>query len=877
MRKCIYIKNALMILIALFVFASGMAQLRDPKTYYGFEPGEDRKLIDYEQLISYLKELDAASGKLAIEQIGESEFGKPMYLVLISSEENIRNLQRLKEINRELALNHKLDKHQQDALADEGKVFFLFTLSMHSNEVGPSQAAPLIAWDMITSDDPKMLNILENTVYMMVPSHNPDGMNMIVEHYRENLGTVYEGSSMPGVYHKYAGHNINRDFLTLNLSENKAVARIYSTDWFPQLMVEKHQMGSTGPRYYVSPPHDPIAENIQPGIWNWTRVFGSRALTDMTSEGLTGISVSYLFDNYWPGSTATSKWKGVISMLSEAAGVNIASPIYVEPNELRVMGKGLSEYKISINFPAPWPGGWWHLKDIVAYETANTFSYLNTAALHKKELLKFRNDLTKKEVELGQTEAPYYYILPLEQHDQGEMVRLVNLLHEHGVDSYTLLEDIFIDKRIFTKGDIVIPLAHPFRAFIKEVMEAQQYPVRHYTVGGPIIRPYDITSWSMPLHRGVEAAEINRKIAISDTLLERINIPFSLISDEKNMMNADALIFSANNNESYLAAFRALAMKLEVKRLKKETEIKGKKVPQGSFIINTKNKNPELLEGLAVAPLIVTENADYKTEIVRMPRIALIETWFHDMDAGWTRFIFDQYNIPYTMLRPDELQEAKLTQKYDLVIFPDQNRSVLFAGRYGESGDYAPPRYQPEYAKGMEQKGLNELLKFIENGGKVISWRSSTDLFAGNLVLEKEKDNKEEFRLPFRNISSDLSKQGLNVTGSLLRINLKSDHPLTYGMPPQTGIFHRGNPVFATSFPGFGMDRRVIGTFAEQDILISGFAENEKLLTGKPALIWIKKGDGEMIMFAFAPQFRGSTLGNLKLMFNSILMKKNDL
>jgi hypothetical protein len=873
MRKYIYIKNTLTMLFALCLFTIATAQLRGPKTYYGFEPGEDRKLIDYEQLMTYLKELDAASGKMAIEQIGTSELGKPMYLVFISSEDNIRNLPRLKEINRELALNHQLSKQQQDALTDEGKAFFLFTLSMHSNEVGPSQAAPLIAWEMITSEDPKMLNILENTVYMMVPSHNPDGMNMIVEHYRKNLGTVYEGSSMPGVYHKYAGHNINRDFLTLNLSENKAVASIYSTEWFPQVMVERHQMGSTGPRFYVSPPHDPISENIQPGIWNWTRVFGSRALTDMTNQGLKGISVSYLFDNYWPGSTATSKWKGVISMLSEAASVNIASPIYVEPNELRVIGKGLSEYKISINFPSPWPGGWWHLKDIVDYEIANTYSYLHTAAIHKKELLKFRNDLTIREVELGQTEAPYYYILPMEQHDQGEMARLVNLLHEHGVDSYTLLEDIFIDKRIFKKGDIVIPLAQAFRAFIKEVMEAQQYPERHYTIGGPMIRPYDITSWSLPLHRGVEASEINTKTVIADSLLEKINIPFSLISKEIDIVNCDALIFSANNNESYHAAFRALAMKLEVKRLKEKTEIDGNAVPQGSFLIKTKNKNRQLLEGLLVTPLIVGENDDFNTEIIRMPRIALIETWFHDMDAGWTRFIFDQYQIPYTVLRPDELEEAKLTQRYDLVVFPDQNRSVLFSGRHGEPGNYSPPRYQPEYVKGMEKKGLNELLIFIENGGRVISWRSSTDLFTGNLVLEKEKDNKEEFRLPFQNISSDLSKQGLNVTGSFLRIDLKPDHPLTYGMPSKTGIFHRGNPVFDTSFPGFGMDRRVIGSFSDQDILISGFAENDKLLAGKPALLWLKKGKGEMVMFAFAPQFRGSTNANFKLLFNSILMQ----
>ncbi len=861
--------------VTLIFFLLGFslqAQLKDPAAYFGFTPGDDRKLINYEELTDYMKLLDSNSGKVAMEQIGQSEMGKPMYLVFISSEENIRNLSRLKEINRELALNYQLTGAEQDKLVEEGKVFFLFTLSMHSTEVGPSQSAPLIAWELITSGEPRIKKIMENTVYMMVPSHNPDGMNMIVEHYRKNLGTKWEGSSMPGVYHKYVGHNINRDFITLSQSENKAIARIYSTEWYPQVMVERHQMGSTGPRYFVSPPHDPIAENIQPGIWNWMRIFGSRSLTEMTNEGLTGVSVNYLFDNYWPGATSTSNWKGVISMLSEAASVDIASPIYVEPSELAVMGKGMAEYDISINMPAPWPGGWWHLKDIVAYEVSNTYSYLNTAAIHRKEILRFRNELTKKEVERGLKEAPYYYILPAEQHDQSEMVALVNLLNEHGVQSFRLTKEAIVNSRLFRPGDIVIPLAQPYRAFIKEVMEAQNFPVRNYTTGGPMIRPYDITTWSLPLHRGVEAVEINQAVLIPPASLEKIDFPFAIGGNTKKRSNSTA-VFSASHNESFLAAFKALKLGMNVFRTKSAIETEGRVYPAGSFMVDYNRNMDNLLKDLLVQPAFLEESTGVDRESVKLPRIAVVETWFHDMDAGWTRYLFDTYQVPYKVLRPADFQTASLSRDFDLIVFPDQGKSVLMAGRNGQPGNYAPPRFPAEFAKGMEQKGLNNLLQFVQKGGKVIAWGSSTELFIGNLTLEDEKGVKEEFRFPVRNVSDELSRRGLDITGSLMRIDLAQNHPLTIGMPKQTGIFHMGNLVYATSFPSLDMDRRVIGSFAQDNILMSGYSVNENLLAGRPALVWLKKGQGQIILFAFAPQFRGSTPATFKLLFNGILMQ----
>jgi hypothetical protein len=855
----------------LLSFQTIISQIPTPKEYFGFEPGEDRMLFSYEELMNYVTQLSDHSDKLHLEQIGESEMGKPLYAVFISSEENIGKLDQLKIINRELAMNGDLSQAELETRITDGRVFLYMTLSMHSSEVGPSQAAPVIAYDLLTSDKPEISLILEKTVCVLVPCHNPDGMNMIVEHYNKYKGTPFEGSSMPGVYHKYVGHNINRDFVTLTQKENKAVAAFYNTEWFPQVMVEKHQMGSSGPRYFVSPPHDPIAENIDAGVWNWMRVFGSRALTDMTNAGLHGVSVNYLFDDYWPGATTTCTWKGIIGMLSEAASANLASPVYVEPNELRTIGKGLGEYSKSINMPEPWAGGWWRLGDIVKYEHANAISYLHTAAIHKDEILEFRNSFTRKEIEKGKTEAPYYYILPLEQHDKSELLDLVNLMFEHGVSTYQLKEEVRIENRVYAKGDIVIPLAQPYRSFIKEVMEKQKFPLRYYTPDGEKIKPYDITSWSLPLHKGVEAMEINTREPALEKQIEEVNFPFRIIEETQKIYSH--MLFTSGNNESYKAAFKAVANGVNVQRTSGLFTWEDKNYPAGSFLIE-RNKESEAIAGaLNVGPALIRIDTIPAVKNLEVPRIALIESWFHAMDAGWIRFLFNNYHIPYTVIRPDELKEKNLTKSFDLIILTDEAKSVLLEGKFGGEGAYFISRYPPEFAKGMGKKGLEHILQFVNEGGTVLSWGRSVDLFTGMLTIGIEgDDNWEQFQLPFQNVGSDLAKKGLDIPGSALRVIIQKNHPLTYGMPEEVAVFHRGSPVFATSIPYFDMDRRVIASFANDNILMSGYADNEKLLSKQAAVVWIKKGKGQFVFYSFSPHHRGQTPATFKLLWNGILI-----
>ncbi len=868
-------KKVFFTMAILFSLLGMMAQdgsFTKPVDFFGFEPGSDRNLFSYEQLIEYLQKLDGESDRIYMEKIGFSPMGRPMYITFISSEENISKLEELKKINRELALNPDLGEEELQGMVRDGKAFVLATLSMHSSEVAPSQAAPLIAWDYASTSDPKKQEWLDNVVYMMVPCHNPDGMNMIVENYLKYKGSKYEGASLPAVYHKYVGHDNNRDFVILSQEDSKAIDRIFSETWFPQVMVEKHQMGSTGPRYFVPPNHDPIAENIPAGIFQWCGVFGQHMATDMTADGLAGVAQHYAFDNYWPGSTETCIWKNVIGFLTEAASVQTATPVYIEPGELRVGGKGLSEYKKSTNMLLPWEGGWWRLGNIVLYELSSTKSIIKTASLYREDILKFRNTMCREQVELGRSEAPYYYILPQKQHDQGELVNLVNLMKEHGVSVYTLENQVVLNDKIYGAGDVVIPLAQPFRAFIKEVMETQEFPERHYTPGGKLVKPYDITSWSLPLHRFVSSSEIDTRSKELEGRLSLVEGVYDLKTDEE--IKATAIVLPVNSNESYRAVFSALENGMKVQRLQAGTDLGGKSYGAGSFIIYQGSKKDQwdtLIESLPFQPGELLDKRVFPTTAMEMPRIALVETWFHDMDAGWTRFLFDSYHIPFTLLHPDDFEKSDLADKFDVIIFPDTDKEILMTGKQKRGESYYQSSYPPAYVKGIGKEGFEKLMTFSDSGGTIISWGRSARLFEGMLKI-KQKDSEEEFSLPFRDISPDLGKAGLYIPGSLVKINLIADHPLTLGMPESIGVFSRGRPVFATSVPKFDMDRRVIGTYPEKEILMSGYASGEEKMGNKAAMIWMEKGKGQFVLFGFGPQFRASTQAAYKLLFNAILL-----
>jgi hypothetical protein len=466
--------------------------------------------------------------------------------------------------------------------------------------------------------------------------------------------------------------------------------------------------------------------------------------------------------------------------------------------------------------------------------------------------------------------------MPREQHDQGELVNLVNLMKEHGIEVYTLDEQVILEGHVYRTGDVVIPLAQPFRSFIKEVMETQEYPERHYTPGGKLIQPYDIASWSLPLHRQVTSHEIDVRSKELEGNLSLVEGKYDLKGEVR--PQSAAVVLPVQSNESFRAVFRALEQGLKVQRLKADIELGDKTYEAGSFIMYKGSKQKEweaILEGLPFEAAELLDKRAFPVDELELPRIALVETFFHDMDAGWTRFVFDSYHIPFTVLHPGDFKERDLAGDFDVLIFPDNDKEVLMTGKRKSGDTYYMGSYHPDYVKGIEKEGLEKLMSFSDQGGIIITWGRSAKLFEGMLKIKKDKV-EEEFSLPFRDISADLSKAGLYIPGSLVQVNLVKGHPLTLGMPESIGVFSRGRPVFTTSVPMFDMDRRVIGTYPEKEVLMSGYAAEEEKMGNKAAMIWMKKGKGQFVLFGFGPQFRASTQASYKLLFNSILLETID-
>ncbi len=848
-------------------------EIPTPESVLGFVPGTDRELMDYEQLVDYMQKLAAASSSVEMLEFGTTPLGRPMFVAFISSSENLERLEELRDINQRLALDPAIPADELADLINDGRVFVMETLSMHSGEVAPSQTLPIFAHQMATTEDLEIVTQLDNVVLMMVLCHNPDGMDMVVEHYREYLGTKYEGSSLPQVYHKYVGHDNNRDFVALTQEDTRAIAALYSTEWYPQVMVEKHQMGSTGPRYFVPPNHDPIAQNVDEGLWNWKAVFGSNLSRDMSADGLQGVASHWLFDDYWPGSTETSLYKNMISFLTEAASCKVATPVRIEPTELRVRGKGLAEYKKGVNMPDPWPGGRWSLTDIVSYELSSMSSILATASRHRGEILEFRNTLCRKEVEKGRTEAPYYFVLPREQRDPGELAALVNLLQRHGVEVDRLTADAIVGDLHLSAGDLVVPLSQPYRAFVKEVMEDQRYPERHYTPDGELIRPYDITSWSLPLHMGVRSIQVDTRSEAFESLLEPVGAD-AFAFDVNLPDDVWAIAYPASSNQSFRAVFAALAAGLEVERLTHPFGPEGQQLPAGSFIIRAGGAPHDALRSIVrriqIPPTVLTEEVSVARQSIRNPRVALVETYFHDMDAGWTRYLFDTYGIPYSVLHPEDFEDAELARDFDVIVFPGASKDVLTKGKYKRGDRYMISDYPPEFRKPISKVGLGKLTAFIEGGGIVISWGGSTGLFTDGLAPASGEKDGEKIELPVRDVTESL--KGVSVPGAFLAVDFIADDPLTWGMPERAGAFSRGSPVFATSIPRLDTDRRVIAIYPERDLLLSGYLEGERALQNRPAMVWVRAGKGQLVLFGFRPQFRGSTPATFKLVFNALLL-----
>jgi hypothetical protein len=828
-----------------------------PEEFLGHPVGADRKLAPWPRVVEYLRQVDAASDRVQIESAGLSTLGNEIPVVILSSAANLERQERWREIARRLANPDELTAELAEELIAEGKAIVLVTCTIHSTEVGSTQMAMEFVWQFATTTDPRRTAWMDDVVMLLMPSINPDGQVLVIDWYEKYLGTEYEGGRMPWLYHPYVGHDNNRDFYMLTQKESRAVNDVLYHRWFPQVFVDEHQMGSTGPRMFVPPQTDPLAPEIHSLIFRQADLIGTNMSYRLEEAGKTGVGHNMIFDSYWPGGTRnTAWWKNVTGLLTEVASARIASPIYIDPGELSGGAKGLPEYKRQANFPSPWRGGWWRLRDIVDYELVATWALVETASQYRSEILRNFYRIGLAEIEAGRNGEPAAWIVPPDQHDPVAAGRLVELLLRHGVRLEQATEPLHAGRQSFPAGTTIVPAAQPYRAFLLTMLRPQRYPeVRPYG-DGPVIPPYDVTSWSLPISMGVEVVEVAAPPTGSRQPITRPAWPEAEVSAAP----GGWLVSHAADTAATLTN-RLLAAGAELYWLAD---------PPGGTAGDLwlppavgAGRLAELAAELHLTPGPLAAPPAGAAYRLRPARVGLYKPWMASMDEGWTRWLLERYEFPFVNLNNEAFRDGSFADQIDTLLLPDVGQSIIESG---EPEDPQRARFRaplpPEYAGGLGPEGGAAIARWVREGGTAVALDSSGDYLIGLLDL------------PVANVLDEVPEDRFSAPGTMLRILVDTEHPLGYGMRPRDAAYFAGSPAFRTGVPDARFDRRVVARYPDHrdDIPLSGYIRGAELLQRRAAAVEVQVGKGRVILIGFRPQHRAQPHRTFKLLFNALFL-----
>jgi hypothetical protein len=812
------------------------ASAPSPSEHLKLAVGADRTLADWGQVVSYFRALDAASDRVAVTTIGKSTLGEEMILAAISSPENLANQGRIRGIARRLADPRGLAEAEAAELVKEGKAVLLVTCGIHASEIAASQMAMEWAHALATAEDAETKRRLSEVVLLLVPSLNPDGHRMEVDWYRKNLGTRWEGSRMPWLYHHYVGHDNNRDFTQLTQAETRAISRVLYHDWFPQVFLDEHQMGASGPRMFVPPYADPLDPDIHPLVIREVNMIGSLMSMRLEQAGKSGVISGWAFDASWPGgSKNTAWWKNVTGVLTEVASVRLATPVEIPASELRGGGKGLVEYGTQANFPNPWRGGAWRLRDIMDYERIASDAIHEYCATHREDVL--ANMLAKARAAIAGAAPGEAFRIPAAQRDPATARALVALLAEHGVEV-----------KGDASGDAWVPLAQPYGRFVREMLEPQRFPEVKLVPGRDIVAPYDVTAWSLPLSMGVAV----EKAALPSGLktwapAAAAPLPaaaaYALLPESPERWKVVAAARKGGETSILPAADGALAA--------------------GTIVLDAAAaKAAEGVAGELGLPLAALGQTPAGATRLKAPRVGLYKPWVASMDEGWTRFLLERYGFAPVTLDNAAIRAGKLGAKLDVIVLPHVEKEVIATGRpkrdEGEMTYFPEPR--PEHAGGLGKEGADALREFVAGGGTLVALSSATEYAL------------EELRLPVRNVLSRAKREEFLSPGTLVRIDVDASHPVTFGLPASTPAFLNGPMAFQTTVPGAEMTRTILASYPVEarDILVSGWIRGEEKLARNAAAVALTYGKGKVVLLGFRAQHRAQTNATFPFLFNAL-------
>ncbi len=821
--------------IAVLVLLSSGVRAQNvptPEAHLGHAVGADFVLPNWDVVRGYFEKLAAASDRVELQTVGKTTEGRDFVVAVITGAENHARMGSLKEHARVLADPRGAKSGQIDSALQDGKVFVMISCAMHATEVAAPQFAMQLAHLLATSNDEPWASARRELVVVLMPTANPDGLDHVADWYAKIVGTPYEDAGLTKLYQQYAGHDNNRDWFMLSLAETRIVSRLLYEEWRPQVYWDVHQQGSRQERFFVPPFRDPLNPNLDAGVITAINLLGTRAQLDLTREGKTGVATGGTYDMWWNGGNRNVPVRhGIVGLLTEAASARLASPIFLPRSELRAPdGKG--EYAPGNSFPAPWPGGWWRVADIIAYETGFARSLFAGLARERRFYLENRLEIARRTLRRGQESTPRAWIVPSDQPDVAAVERMCTALLATGIECEVTDDAVSADGRTWPAGSILIRRAQPYGDHARDLFDVQRYP-------DGAEAPYDVAGWTLPLLLGVQSVECVELPKVATK--QRTNV-VELVAAFTGPVtkNGEGRVLDTRDGRAWKRAF---------------AETKSGK----ALAFGWKNEDAGLITACDVGS--AGEQFVDGVEVPPKLRIGLYSPWSGDMDEGWMRWVFDEFGVPYTTVRNEALRAGELSRDFDVIVLPGTSANQLVDGR-------AEGSVFPEFAEGLGTSGCAAIESFVRGGGTLVAVGNSARFAV------------EQLKLPLVDVTSEPDSKGFSCPGSVLRAVPEPGSRFTAGLPASLAVFGSRPQAWR---PMKDKERETAGaTTAQVDVLLrysptqtllSGWIKNPETIAGQPAWLRIRHGSGQVHIFGFRPQYRSWSQQAFQLLFRAMLLR----
>ncbi|MGH9328897.1 MAG: M14 family zinc carboxypeptidase, partial [Vicinamibacterales bacterium] len=701
------------LMAATLASSPARAQVQTPQQFFGFLIGTDGELARYPKVLEYLQHLAKTTSRLKYEELGKTTMGHPYVLATISAPENLARLDRLVAINRRLADPRGLTEAEAQKLAREGRPFYLLFTTIHSTEVGNMQAIVEVAHRLGTSADPDVREILDNVVLLLVPSQNPDGQVMVIDHWYKTKGTKLN-RVFPDLYHKYTGHDDNRDWFMFTQKETRMAVEMQNR-LKPHLTHDMHQQGPVGSRIFVPPFEDPYDRNVHPIIAQEQLQVGQAMATALIADGKGGVAFAEQYD-LWTPARQYMVYHGQPRILTEIASANLADPFVNPAGADRPLGPQEARW----NFPLPYRRPDWRLRQIVDYGVTAVFAGLSHMAKYRISFLENAYRIHADWV--NRKEAPYAFVISASQRDPFETRELLNILRTADVEIHKANGPFTAGGTQYAAGSWVIKLAQPYGAFAKTMLEKQVYPDLRLFPGGPPKPPYDVTGHTLGMLMGVEVAQIDQAF---DAALE----PVTAVTPTASQVPPRprwAYLVGPESNAAFLAVANLQKARVPVFRAARGFDSDGRSYAPGTWIVAPTPAAAKALEDAARATGLEVHAADRPAQVdgFRLKPDTRVGLWrgANNMPGGWLMWLFEQYGFNHQIVSaPDAAADG--FARYDSIVLPSGiSKETIVRGL-----DAATHDREFSWAYGIGDAGWTKLAEWVRNGGTLIAIGSAVE------------------------------------------------------------------------------------------------------------------------------------------------------